>query len=305
MPRITIENYRPRTAATDEQYRHLETGDILYFPKTPIELSADDRKFLLGQRQVGGTIHKNISYRPAQDCLTGVDQGDADAHDKMHRIMRVFSERAVSFMGAFLSRYRAIWKVDFASFRPIEEQGRQVSQRARNDLIHVDNFPTRPSYGDRLLRIFTNIHPERARVWVTSDSFEPLARRYARQAGLPTPPGLADWVRSTTIGTLSKMGIPVVDRPAYDRFMLRFHHFLKESAEFQRDCPKEKWEFPSGSSWIVFTDTTSHACISGQYALEQTLIVRHGSLAFPEKAPIAVLEELAGFPLRSSQSKAA
>ncbi len=81
--------------------------------------------------------------------------------------------------------------------------------------------------------------------------------------------------------------------------MLRFHHFLKENSEFQRLCRKERWEFPSGSSWIVFTDTTSHACISGQYALEQTVIVRHESLVYPEKAPITVLGELAGFPLRA------
>ena len=63
--------------------------------------------------------------------------------------------------------------------------------------------------------------------------------------------------------------------------MLRFHHFLKESAEFQRLCHKDLWQFPPGSAWIVFTDTASHACLSGQYALEQTLIIRHESLVLP------------------------
>ena len=80
--------------------------------------------------------------------------------------------------------------------------------------------------------------------------------------------------------------------------MLRFHHFLKESSEFQRLCHKDVWQFPPGSAWIVFTDTASHACLSGQYALEQTLIIRHESLSCPEKAPISILEELAGFPLK-------
>ena len=65
--------------------------------------------------------------------------------------------------------------------------------------------------------------------------------------------------------------------------MLRFHHYLKESEDFQRECPKDRWEFPPNSTWIVFTDTTSHSCISGQYALEQTFIVRRGSLVFPEE----------------------
>jgi hypothetical protein len=305
MARIAIEEYRPGTAATDEQCRRLETGDILYFPRIPFDFPLANQQFLLSQRQAAGQLHKNISYRPAQDRLTGIDQGDEAARQQVHAIMQSFSRQAVAFMANLLPRYAAKWKVDFASYRPIEEQGRQVSLRSRNDLIHVDNFPSRPSNGDRLLRVFANINPSRPRVWVTSDSFEPLARRYARQAGLPQRPGIVDRLRTNTLGALSKMGLPVVNRPPYDRFMLRFHHFLKESAEFQRLCRKDRWEFPSGSAWIVFTDTASHACLSGQYALEQTLIIRHESLAFPEKAPISILEELAGFPLRGTTARAA
>jgi hypothetical protein len=37
--------------------------------------------------------------------------------------------------------------------------------------------------------------------------------------------------------------------------------------------------------------------LSGQYALEQTFVVRRASLACPETAPIAILERLAGYPL--------
>jgi hypothetical protein len=305
MARIAIENYRPGTAATHDQCRCLETGDILFFPTVPFDFPLDDREFLLGQRQVGGQLHKNVSYRPAQDRLTGIDPDDEAARSRVHAIMQSFSQRAVAFMAALLPRYASGWKVDFASYRPIEEQGRQVSLRSRNDLIHVDNFPSRPSNGDRLLRVFVNINPERPRVWVTSDPFEPLARRYAREAGLPHRPGVVDRLRSNTLDTLSKLGLPVVNRPPYDQFMLRFHHFLKESAEFQRLCHKDTWQFPPGSAWIVFTDTASHACLSGQYALEQTLIIRHESLSCPEKAPISILEELAGFPLRTVTARAA
>ncbi len=300
MARIQIDNYRPGTAATDEQCRRLESGDILFFPSIPFEFPMADQRCLLTQRQVAGQHHKNISYRPAQDCLTGIDQRDAAARKEVHAIMQAFSRNAVDFMAHLLPRYAKTWKIDFASFRSIEEQGRQVSQRSRNDLIHVDNFPSRPSHGDRLLRVFANINPLRPRIWVTSDPFEPLARRYAQQVGLPHPPGALDRLRGKTLDALAKLGLPVVNRPPYDRFMLRFHHFLKESADFQRLCHKDVWEFPPGSAWIVFTDTTSHACLSGQYALEQTLIIRHESLAAPEKAPIAVLEELAGFPLRGA-----
>ncbi|MBV8675788.1 MAG: Kdo hydroxylase family protein, partial [Planctomycetaceae bacterium] len=69
--------------------------------------------------------------------------------------------------------------------------------------------------------------------------------------------------------------------------------------------PKDRWEFPPDSTWIVFTDTTSHSCISGQYALEQTFIVRRESLVSPDKAPIAILERMSGFPLGAPRSKSA
>jgi hypothetical protein len=305
MARITIEDYRTGLKATEEQYRRLETGDILYFPTTPFALSAEERAFLLAQKQSSAAYHKNISYRPASDRLKGVDQNDPEQRARMHQIMRAYCQRAIGFMAAFLPRYAAHWRIDFASFRPIEEEGRAVALRARNDLIHIDSFPSRPSHGDRLLRVFTNIHPHRARIWVTSDNFEQLAQRYAHQAGLPSPPTVLRQVRQQALRLLSATGLPVVDRPEYDRFMLRFHHFLKENAAFQRDCPKDRWEFPAGSTWICFTDTTSHACLSGQYALEQTFLVSRHSLAWPEKAPIAIMERMAGFPLVPRPAKSA
>jgi hypothetical protein len=305
MARITIDDDQQVRAASDEQYRRLESGDILYFPRSPFELTAEERAFLLSQRQSGASFHKNISFRPAEDRLRGVDQNDPDQWQRMHQTMRAYSTRATEFMASFLARYATTWKIDFASFRPIEEAGRKVSLRSRNDLIHIDSFPSRPSHGDRLLRIFTNIHPERARVWITSEPFEQLAWRYAGKAGLPHPPGGLARLRSKALRALSSLGMPVVDRPPYDQFMLRFHHYLKESETFQAECPKERWEFPPNSSWIVFTDTTSHSCISGQYALEQTFIVRRKTLVSPERAPIAILERITGFPLDSTRARSA
>ncbi|HEV3164848.1 MAG TPA: Kdo hydroxylase family protein [Isosphaeraceae bacterium] len=304
MARITIDGYRQPMPATEQQYRRLEVGDILYFPATPFPLTAEERSFLLAQKQ-SSAFHKNISYRPNSDRLKGVDQKDESQRQRMHHVMRAYSQRAVAFMASFLPRYAPNWRIDFASFRPIEEEGRDVALRSRNDLIHVDSFPSRPSYGDRLLRVFSNIHPERPRVWVTSDAFEELARQYAKHAGLPCSPTVLSRLRGGALGLLSGVGLPVVNRPEYDRFMLRFHHWMKESQTFQQNCHKDRWEFPPGSSWIVFTDTTSHSCISGQYALEQTFIVSRSSLVWPEKAPIAIMEQMAGFPLAPVQARSA
>jgi hypothetical protein len=291
-----IEGRRPGEPATEQDYRLLETGEVLYFPATPFALPEEDRAFLLGQRQ-STAFHKNISYRPRQGRVKGVDQKDPAALAHMRQVMGDYSRNAIAFMAGFFPRYAGSWRIDYASFRPIEEKGRDVAHRSRNDLIHVDNFPSRPSHGDRILRVFTNIHPDRPRCWVTSDSFEALAHAYAREAGLPGRPGAVDRLRAGALGVLSTLGLPLVDRPGYDRFMLRFHHFMKENAAFQAGCRKDHHEFPPGSTWICFTDTTSHACLSGQYALEQTFLVARDSLAWPEKAPVAILERMVGFPL--------
>ncbi len=297
MARITLGAERFSTEASCDEYRRLESGDILFFPESPSLLTEEEKAFLVTQKQVRGTHHKNVSYRPGEDRLKGVDQDDADQRARFHEIMRSFSQRAIAFMGTLLHRYSSGWKIDFASFRPMEESGRKVSLHSRNDLLHFDSFPTRPSHGDRLLRIFTNIHPERERVWVTTDHFEALAGHFADRVGLYRKPGVMATCGEVTTQIAAKLGLPVIDRPAYDKFMLKIHHAMKEDMAFQQTCRKDRWEFPSGSTWIVFTDGASHACLSGQYALEQTFTIGRSSLAFPEVAPVAVLERLAGRPL--------
>src|SRR5260221_266258 len=99
-------------------------------------------------------------------------------------ILAKYSKGAVASLSALFPQYASTWRVDYASFRPVEEQGRNLPLRHRNDLMHLDAFPTRPTHGGRILRLFTNLHPTRDRVWGTADSFEDLAQRYAVAAGL-------------------------------------------------------------------------------------------------------------------------
>ena len=85
----------------DQQARQwcaqLETGDILYFPQTPIAISSSDLEFLLGQQQTDSSLHKNIAYKPNIDKLSGVDTKTADAKAvaRLQSIMRSYS-RAVT-----------------------------------------------------------------------------------------------------------------------------------------------------------------------------------------------------------------
>ena len=74
--------------------------------------------------------------------------------------------------------------------------------------------------------------------------------------------------------------------------MLGFHDYLKQNQEYQENCTKYRFEFPPDSTWLVFTDVVPHSVLSGQYALEQTLIISRDTLALPEKAPVSILEAL-------------
>jgi len=275
----------------------LEEGNILFFPKAPFELPPDRVQFLLGQKQSEAGYHKNIAYRPLSDRLTGYAQGRGADKEKLHAIMRQYSQTVIGFTRQLLSPYAGSWAVDFASFRPQQEAGRQLRLRARNDLLHVDSFPTRPSYGNRILRVFTNINPTEPRVWATGETFENLVARFAGAGGMPLPRGLA-WGPKRVVTELARAArLHSLARSPYDNWMLRFHHFLKASQEFQEMCPRTQWEFPPQSTWLAFTDIVSHAVLSGQFALEQTFIISLRTLVLPEKAPVRVLERIAGCPL--------
>src|ERR1700730_9027634 len=117
MARITLDNYRAGSAASDEQCRGLECGEILYFPRIPFTFAIEDQKFLLGQKQTAGSLHKNVSYRPAQDRLTGIDQRDGAERTRVHAVMKAFSRNAVDFLTALFPSYAQSWKIDFASYR--------------------------------------------------------------------------------------------------------------------------------------------------------------------------------------------
>lgn len=286
-------------AERSRQYcERLEEGDILCFAAPPFPLPPGDREFLLNTRQTSSAVHKNVAYKPDRDRVHGIE---GSAVGELRRVMRGYSRAVEDFLGKFLIPYAGQWRLDFASFRPIEEEGRSLPLSKRNDLLHVDSFPTRPSNGNRILRVFTNLNPEQPRVWLTGEPFDLLARQLGEDGGLrelrhkaksPLRPLARRAVRLARTA-----GIPVIDRPLYDQFMLGFHHYLKHNRAYQQSGQKSKWEFPPNATWLVFTDMVPHAVLSGRYALEQTFLINRQALLRPEKAPYRVLEEMAGFPV--------
>lgn len=307
LPWILVEDYKlgsgwVRPEQHDARARAycelLERGQILFFRELPFHFPEAERDFLVSQEWAELRLHKNISYRPSEDILRGV-AGDAQTIERVHSIFRNYSAQVIEFLKKFLSPYSGKWTLDFASFRPMEEERRTLPLHKRNDLLHVDAFPSRPTRGGRILRVFTNLNPAMPRVWNTTDDFETLARKYAEDAGLKKIAEDDSYVSRTVQLLAEKLGFSKSGRTAYDVFMLRFHDYLKENAAFQKDCPKNRLEFPPLATWIVFTDCVAHAVMSGKYAIEQTVLIPPTALVAPQHAPYRILEGIAGLPLVS------
>ena len=291
---VTVD--KPSDRQASQNCGDLEEGRLLFFPSAPFQLPEEQRQFLVQLRSSKAHFHKNIAYRPLQDRVTGAGNLAAGERNRLHQILRGYSQQAVGFLSEFLEPYAASWRLDYASFRPFQEEGRELSTRKRNDLLHLDNFPTRPTNGDMILRFFTNINPTQPRRWIATGPFEAVVQHFTGKGGMRWPRVLSGWgsLKYSALQTGRRFGLPLVARPPYDAFMLRLHHRMKEDDQFQKDCPKLHLEFPPGSSWMVFTDRVAHAALSGQYALEQTLLISRNSLLSPQKAPLRILERLSG-----------
>lgn len=307
VPWVVVEDYKAATgwnnrAQAESRTRSycelLERGKILFFREPPFPFPAADREFLLAQEWTDLRMHKNVSYRPAEDVLRGIS-GDPAKIGRIHSIFRDYSVRVVEFATQFLAPYARRWTLDFASFRPMEEERRSLPLHKRNDLLHVDAFPSRPTRGGRILRIFTNLNPEKPRVWNTTSDFEYLVREHAERAGLLQIAESDGLVSRAVQNWGEKLGFSSFGRTPYDMFMLRFHDYLKENGDFQANCEKTRLEFPPSATWIVFTDSVAHAVLSGRFAIEQTFLIPPNALVAPQFAPYKVLEKIAGRPLVS------
>ena len=282
--------------------RSLEEGRVLFFAQSPVQLAESDLEFLRSLEQKTGRSHKNLAYHPTRDRISSVGEGP-EASLRLRNILRGYSAQVASFLTQFATPYQGRWQVDSTSFRPIEERGRALPIHKRNDRLHVDAFPTRPTQGARILRFFQNIHPHQPREWVVGEPFRTLLPQFApAKIALPKAEnrilqGARMALCRTALGHTLGRAIPTLKRSSYDRFMLALHNALKESDAYQANACRERISFPPGSAWLVYTDAVPHAVLSGRYALEQTMLVEREAMVAPEYAPLNILESLAGTTL--------
>jgi hypothetical protein len=291
--------------ASHLQCETLERGGILVLPRgvmtaragidaqnaVQLDLSQEDRSFL-------SNVQRNVSFRSKREEMRGF--GDDLHRARMRHILERYANDATRLVERLLTPYAGHLHPGFTAFRAEEEQGRKNSAGKRSDLLHVNAFPDLPTWGGRILRVFTNLNEHRPRVWEIGEGFEHLAARYIgstlKQAGdgKTRLDRLAKKLRSYFPNYEFRLSAAFEQHSDYDRFMLRLHDWMEESAEFQRSAKKERVEFAPGASWLVFTDAVPHAVVSGKFALDQTILVDRTALVAPEAAPITILERLCG-----------
>ncbi len=261
----------------------LEDGRVLYCPRLGFELSREEEKFL--SSEIADQTAKNVSLDPATNRLKHAHGSPADI-DAIATMMRRYRDHATSLMRVLLAHYGDAFEIGRTSLRPAEIQGRALSPRKDDTRLHVDAFPSTPTGGRRILRIFTNVNPDgKGRRWRFGAPFEEVARTFARSVRKQSSAGA--WAMNIIGATKSY-------RTAYDHFMLSIHDKMKADELYQRSVVQNEFSFPPGSTWIAYTDKVSHAATGGQHLLEQTFYLPVSAMADASKAPLRILERVAG-----------
>lgn len=264
----------------------LESGRILFFPNLRFELSNGERRFLSPKWSSGNA--KNISYDPGKDEVRGTKASGADRAD-LAGLMRRYSQHAKELVTCACRGYESAIQSGRTSFRPVEIVGRESSVTKDDTRLHVDAFASQPVQGSRILRVFSNIDPAgKPRVWEVGEDFESVVANFSSRIPRPVP-GSA-WL-------MHRLGVTKSRRSHYDHIMLHLHDAMKRDDDYQRKAAKTRVEFPSGSTWIVYTDRVSHAALAGQFVLEQTFYLPVGAMQREEYAPLRVLERNFHAPL--------
>jgi hypothetical protein len=300
----TFTDERLQKLQPDELSDSLERGSVVFFPESPVALPEAEDLAFFRQELPKRLKLKNISFHPEEGRTRGLDGDDAEMVERVNRVLINVSNDIAAFLGKVAPRLTDNWTVGTCSFRPMQEQGRNLSAHASNELIHVDAGAYGATHGDRILRFFINVNPVEDRVWATKGSFPELFAEHGERAELGyrnAGPGFLsrgplDHLRSGFIN-LAARGVPVLkvlDSSPYDRAMRKFHNYMKDTPAFQQQQQgHQEFRFPPFSAWMVYTDMVSHACLSGQHAFIHTSLVRLENCHLPEMAPINIMRNAA------------
>ncbi|UTH72901.1 Kdo hydroxylase family protein [Chromobacterium sp. IIBBL 290-4] len=264
----------------------LESGGVLHIPDFGFRPNKEEAALL--NPAIADPKRKNISLEPSNGDLHGV-VGGIEKERAVRGLIARYQLAANDLVERLLPEYRGKLRSAPTSLRLVRVEDRKTSWRKDDSRLHVDAFPSRPTYGERILRVFCNINPSgEPRVWRVGEPFEDMAKKL-----LPRVP--RQWPGSAAL--LAALKITKRKRSEYDHIMLHLHDAMKADLSYQRECPQETVPFAPGGAWICFSDHASHAVMSGQFMLEQTLWLPVDKMDDPGKSPLRQLERLSGRPL--------
>ena len=263
----------------------VEAGKVLYFPRLGFAVQPEEQALL--REDTLAPKSRNVSLG-ADGVLKGA-AGSAQDQQALAAMVGRFRQQALQLVDDLLPEYKGQLRVAPTSFRPKQVETRAQSVRADDQRMHVDAFPSRPSYGERLLRVFTNLNPHGVpRVWRVGEDFETIARRFLPQAKPYRP-----WQAKLLNAVHATKSL----RSEYDHLMLQLHDLMKFDEAYQKNGTQVTVPFPPGSVWVCFSDQATHAVMSGQFMMEQTLYLPPGKEVDPQASPLAILTRLVGRPL--------
>lgn len=261
----------------------LERGRVLYCPKLAFRLEKSERSLLSPALSDGKA--KNISLDLTSGLLQGTIAVGAE-RARLQVMMERFAQAATRLVGDLFPEYAGGLERARTSYRPVEIVGRRCSLLKDDKLLHVDAFPSTPTRGRRILRLFTNIDPMgKPRVWRVGEPFQDFAQKHL--PSIRRPNALAAWL-------FAAVGATKGQRSAYDQLMLSLHDSAKRDLAYQKSAPQVEIAFSPGTTWLCYTDQVLHAVFSGQHALEQTFHLDVAAMVDPTRSPLKALERMTG-----------
>ena len=264
----------------------IETGQVLYFPNLSLQLSPSEQALLREDVLKAGS--RNVSL--GSDGVLKHAAGTPEEQKLLAGMIGRYRQLALTLADGLFPHYRGALRVAPTSFRPKQVETRVQSVHADDRRMHFDAFATRPTYGERILRIFTNLNPHgQPRVWRVGEPFETVAKRYLPRIA-PYSPFKAK--------LLNAVGATKSVRSEYDHLMFNLHNLMKEDEEYQKTGTLATQPFPPNCVWVCYADRAAHGVASGQYMMEQTLYLPRGGELDPQSSPLAILTRLMGRPLK-------
>jgi hypothetical protein len=270
--------------SSKESIKALEDGQIIFLPQDGFIL--ESQEFSILNEKILDPKEKNISYHPTRKKLSGVHKNfqKTPLNEYTLQMMQRFNEYSFSLVKSLFPDYVQSIQQGRTSFRPAEIKDRPTSILKDDTRLHVDAFYSTPVKGMRILRVFSNINPaHKPRVWQVGEPFENVLEKFHRHF---------EPYKALKAHLMNTFGLTKSKRTAYDHFMLQLHDQMKYDENYQENVEKQTIEFPSESTWIVFTDQVSHAALGGQHLLEQTFYVPVEAMRDKSLSPLHRLQNI-------------